>query len=54
MMDELMNKRMSMEYCWNDIDRVKLKYSGEILCQLQFLHHKSHTVWPENWKGPSC
>jgi hypothetical protein len=31
-----------MKHRWNEIDRVKLKYSGKNLSQYHFFHHKSH------------
>jgi hypothetical protein len=40
-----------MEHWWNEIDRVKPKYSGRNLFQCQFVHHKSHMDWPGNEPG---
>jgi hypothetical protein len=34
------------EHWWNEIDRVKPKYSGKNLSQRHFVHHKSHMDWP--------
>jgi hypothetical protein len=35
-----------MEHQWNEIDRIKPKYSGKNLYQCQFVHHKSHMDRP--------
>ena len=35
-----------MEHRWNEIDRVKPKYSEKNLSQCHFVHHKSHTHRP--------
>jgi hypothetical protein len=31
-----------MEHWWNEIDRIKPKYSEKNLSQCHFVHHKSH------------
>jgi hypothetical protein len=41
-----------MERQWNEIDRIKPKYSGENLSQCQFVHHKSYMDWPGFEPGP--
>jgi hypothetical protein len=37
-----------IEHRWNEIDRVKPKYSGKNLSQCHFVHHKSHIDWPRD------
>jgi hypothetical protein len=41
-----------MEHWWNEIDRGKPKYSGKILSQCHFVHHKSHMDGPGIEPGP--
>jgi hypothetical protein len=41
-----------MEHRWNEIDRVKPKYSGKNLSQDHFVHHKVHMDWPGFEPGP--
>jgi hypothetical protein len=41
-----------MEHRYNEIDRVKPKYSRENLSQWHFVHHKSHMVSPGIEPGP--
>jgi hypothetical protein len=41
-----------MEHWWNEIDRGKTKYSGKILSQYHFVHHKSHMDGPRIEPGP--
>jgi hypothetical protein len=35
-----------MEHRWNEIDRVKPKYSGKNVSQCHIVHHKSHMDCP--------
>jgi len=37
---------MSTEHWWHDTDSGKQKYWEENLSQYRFVHHKSHTDWP--------
>jgi hypothetical protein len=41
-----------MKYRWNEIDRVKPKYSEKNLSQYHFVHHKSHMHWVGMEPGP--
>jgi hypothetical protein len=50
--DSLFSFFRVMEHRWNETDRGKQKYSGKILSQCHFLHHKFHMDWPGIEHGP--
>jgi hypothetical protein len=41
-----------MEHGWNEIDRVKPKYSGKTFSPCHLVHHKYHMDWPGIETGP--
>lgn len=50
----VIGERMSMDSRWNDTAREKPKNMEKGCPGAIFLHHKSHTVWPETKRGPKA